>query len=217
MSIQDNIIKSVSRDQSEILGSIIKLYCPSGFDLDPTYSTVVFYKNGVPKPTFRFDLTPQSDDVAECDCRKLPFPDGYLGSIVFDPPFVGGSRKNGKPGIIKERFSYFPSIPKLWEFYRESLVEFYRVLSSNGVLVFKCQDSVESGKQYITHVAVMNMAVQLGLYPKDLFILIAGNRIISPNQQKQQHSRKYHSYFWVFVKQGTQSVRYPSLASLSII
>jgi len=209
MGIQDNIIKSVSSNQSEILNNIIKLYCPSGFGLDPTYSKGVFYKSGVPEPTFRFDLHPLSNDVAKCDCRKLPFPGGYLSSIVFDPPFVGGSHKDGKPGVIKERFSYFPSIPVLWKFYDESLYEFYRVLGEGGILVFKCQDSVESSRQYITHVAVMNMAISLGFYPKDLFILTSNSRIISPNQQKQQHARKYHSYFWVFEKMVRSVVKYP--------
>jgi len=211
MGIQESIIKTVSGDQSEILQNIIKLYCVDGFDLDPTYSTGVFYKNGVPRPKYVSDLSPRSDDVMPCDCRELVFPDGFLRSICFDPPFVGGSRKDGKPGVIKERFSYFPTIPKLWEFYRESIVEFHRVLSVEGILVFKCQDSVESGKQYITHVEVMNMATNSGFYPLDLFVLVTSNRIISPNQVNQQHARKYHSYFWVFQKSGKVLVHYPSL------
>jgi len=211
MTPKNGIISTVSDNQSVILSSISKLYCPNGFDLDPTYSKGVFYKNGVPEPKYKSDLTPQQDDVMPCDCRELPFPDNFLGSIVFDPPFVGGSRKYGKPGIIKTRFSYFPTIPKLWQFYTESLTEFYRILQPDGFLIFKCQDSVESAKQYITHVEVMNTAYKQGFYPEDLFILIANNRLISPNQWKQQHARKYHSYFWVFKKIGKPIVHYLSL------
>lgn len=44
----------------------------------------------------------------------------------------------------------------------------------------------------------MNMAVSAGLYPKDLFILLAKNRIIGYNHAKQKHARKFHSYYWVF-------------------
>lgn len=199
MGVNDTMIKSVSESQSEILRSIITLYCPGGFGLDPTYSSGVFYKD-IPKPMYRFDLHPVSDDVAECDCRRLPFPDSYLNSIVFDPPFIGASIRDGKTGIIKDRFSYFRNIPELWSFYRESLVEFYRILCQDGFLVFKCQDSVESRKQYFSHLAVANMAMGIGYYPKDLFILVAKTRIVSPSQLAQQHSRKYHSYFWVFQK-----------------
>lgn len=205
---QTDIIKSVYDNQQDILNAIKLLYCTDGFDCDPTFSKGVFYK-GTEEPKYKLDLAPQRDDVWQCDCRKLPFPNEYLGSVVFDPPFIGASKKDGKPGIIKERFSYFSSIPVLWNFYNESLSEFYRVLALDGVLVFKCQDSIESGKQYISHVAVMNMALHLGFYAEDLFILTAQNRLISPSQWNQQHARKYHSYFWVFRKSSKRMVEYP--------
>ena len=44
----------------------------------------------------------------------------------------------------------------------------------------------------------MNKAVEYGFYPKDLFILLEKNRL--NDGRKQQHSRKYHSYFWVLKK-----------------
>ncbi len=99
-----------------------------------------------------------------------------------------------------------------WGFYGESLSEFWRVLRSGGILVFKCQDSVESAKQYISHVAVMNMAVKQGFYPVDLFILVADNRIIGSTHHNQQHARKYHSYFWVFERATRNVVTYPGVA-----
>ena len=46
-------------------------------------------------------------------------------------------------------------------------------------------------------------SVILGSYPsdyKDLFILLAKNRLICVTHHKQQHDRKFHSYFWVFLK-----------------
>ena len=45
------------------------------------------------------------------------------------------------------------------------------------------------------------MALNFGYYPKDKFILLAKNRIMSPNMKNQQHARKFHSYFLVFIKQ----------------
>lgn len=51
------LMKSISYSQDEILKWIIRLYCPDGFDLDPTYSKGVFYKN-VPEPQLKFDLNP---------------------------------------------------------------------------------------------------------------------------------------------------------------
>ena len=38
-------------------------------------------------------------------------------------------------------------------------------------------------------------------YPKDLFILLAKNRLVADWQPKnQKNARKFHSYFWVFQK-----------------
>lgn len=193
------IIKSVSESQGEILNNIIALYCPEGFEVDPTYSKGNFY-NDVPEPKYKLDLSPQGEGVKEADSRQLPFSASSVGSIIFDPPFVGGSRKDGKPGIIKERFGYYKNVPILWHFYRDSLNEFHRILKPEGILVFKCQDTIENSRQYLSHIEIINYAYSIGFYPLDLFILVAKNRLMSPNQAIQQHARKYHSYFIVFKK-----------------
>ena len=201
------IISSISYDQEEIIQNIISLYCLCGIELDPTYSKGNFYKN-IRQPKFKYDLYPQIEGVRKADCRNLSFKDSSIGSIMFDPPFVGGSRKDGKPGIIKSRFGYYKNIQtEMWEMYRGALVEFYRILKQDGVLIFKCQDTIESAKQYLSHVEIINVALRIGFYPKDLFVLLAKSRLTSPSQRKQQHARKFHSYFLVFLKQESK-VRY---------
>ena len=83
------------------------------------------------------------------------------------------------------------------------LTEAYRVLKPDGILIFKCQDKVSSGKQYMSHVYIMNEAVRIGFYPKDLFVLLAKSRLVADWQkQKQAHARKWHAYFLVFQKSG---------------
>ena len=142
--------------------------------------------------------------MIQSDCQNLPLADASILSLMFDPPFVGGSRKNGKPGIIKTRFSYYKNIPTLWNMYKNAIKEFYRILKPKGILVFKCQDTVESGKQFFSEYKIISMALKTGFYPKDKFILLAKHRLISPSQKNQQHARKYHSYFLVFIKQKTK-------------
>ena len=193
------MIETCSESQSEIINNIIKLYCPRGIDLDPTFSIGNFYKH-VPEPKLKYDLKAQAKGVTECDCRHLPLADCSQQTIMFDPPFVCGSRAEGKPGIIKERFGYYKNVPELLRFYEESIDEFYRLLAPEGILIFKCQDTIESGKQYLSHVSIINYASKVGFYPLDLYILIARNVLISPNMQNQQHARKTHSYFLVFKK-----------------
>lgn len=202
-----NIIKSISYSQEEILNWIIQLYCPDGFDLDPTYSKGVFYKN-IPEPRLKFDLNPQIAGVQQANCTNLPIETESLGSIVFDPPFVAAMPKIKATGIITTRFGYYSNIQtELWSMYHQALREFYRILKFNGILIFKCQDTIDSSKQYLSHVEIINAAVKLGFYPKDLFILLAKSRLMSPNMRVQQHARKFHSYFLVFIKKES-SVKY---------
>ena len=110
----ENVIRSISYSQHEILRWIIDLYCRNGFDLDPTYSTGVFYKdNRVPEPRSKIDINPCAKDVIQADCRDLPLDSSSVSSIIFDPPFIGGSKRFGKPGIIKKRFGYYKTVPIL--------------------------------------------------------------------------------------------------------
>ncbi len=195
------IIKTISYDQEEIIKSIMKLYCPQGFDLDPTYSKGNFYKN-ILQPKFKYDLNPQSHDVKQANCIDLPFGNYSLNSIMFDPPFIAGIQNKSNTGIIINRFGSFKNISKeLWQMYHKALDEFKRILKINGILVFKCQDSVDSGKQCLSHVEIINYALKIGFYPKDLFVLLAKNRLIGKHHHKQQHARKFHSYFIVFINQ----------------
>ena len=206
MTRGDRIIKSVSNNQEQIIRWIKKLYCPDGIDLDPTYSKGVFYKN-MELPRLRFDLNPQVEGVRQADCIDLPLENGSVQTIMFDPPMIGGSIGNGKTGIIKERFGIYKNIPVLWSMYSKALKEFYRILKDKGVLIFKCQDTIESSKQYLSEYKIIKEALNLGFYPKDKFILTARSRLVSPSQRKQQHSRKFHCYFLVFIKE-TPKVSY---------
>lgn len=200
---QKDIIKSTSYDQIEIIRNIITLYCPDGIELDPTFSKGNFYKK-IPKPKYCYDLRPQVDGVVQSDCRHLPHKNTSIKSIMFDPPFVGGKDRKGKgyvSGIIRKRFGFYTNVQhNLWDMYHDALKEFYRILKPNGVLIFKCQDTVDSGKQCLSHIEIINYAYLLGFYPKDIFILLAKNRLIGRHHHKQKHCRKYHSYFLVFIK-----------------
>ena len=201
------MIKSISYDQSEIIRWILQLHVPTGkIDCDPTYSIGNFYKNtGVDEPTYKFDIVPQVDGVEYGDSRNLPLGNASINCLMFDPPFLAttGKSLNQDDGhnIINKRFGVYPSEQELHQFYIDSLKEAYRILKDKGVLIFKCQDKISSGKQYMSHCFVYNEAVKIGFYPKDLFILLAKNRLVADWQLKnQKNSRKFHSYFWVFEK-----------------
>lgn len=199
------IIKSISYSQEEIIKNIIKLYVPSGeIDVDPTYSLGIFYKNtGIKTPKYIFDIEPSSPECLYGDSRNLPLEDCSVSSVMFDPPFLattGKSLSGDNGNKINKRFGVYRSEKELHQMYYDSMKEMYRILNENGILIFKCQDKISSGKQYLSHVFIINKAIEIGFYPKDIFILLAKNRIIAKWQRNQKHSRKYHCYFLVFEK-----------------
>lgn len=201
------MIKSISYDQSEIIRGILKLHVKNGkIDCDATYSKGNFYKNtGIDEPIYKFDINPQTKDTIKADARNLPLADNSLNCIIFDPPFLATTGKsleeNQKNNYINKRFGVYPSEQELHQFYIDAMREFHRILKNDGILIFKCQDKISSGKQYLSHVFIINEAVKLGFYSKDIFVLLAKSRLVADWQAKnQKNARKYHSYFLVFQK-----------------
>lgn len=199
------LIKSISYCQTEIISNILKLHCETNIELDPTYSKGCFYKNGINEPIYKFDLYPQCENVLQSNSDNLPINDKSISTMIFDPPFLATSGKslllNNKNNKINKRFGVYPNEKSLYDFYYKSMVEFYRILIYNGILIFKCQDKVSSGKQYWMHIDIINYACSIGFKLIDIFILLSKNRITANWQIKnQKNARKYHCYFLVFKK-----------------
>jgi hypothetical protein len=205
-------VRSVYNSNYEVIKNIMSLYNIEQFDLDCTYSKGLFWKN-LPQPKIKSDLIPAYDDVIEANSEYLPFEDNAMKSVMYDPPFVisGKSYKENKEGssVIAKRFEGYTTYEKLTSNYYKTLVELYRVCDNGGIVVMKSQDTVSGGKNHFTHVMVMNMAMKIGFYPRDLFILVAKMRINSfgGKWNKQEHARKHHCYYWVFEK-TTPKVKY---------
>ena len=208
----NDIIKTIGYNQHDMINDIIKLHVPSGrIDADVTFSKGVFYKNGkVKEPRYKYDINPVVPGVIKANAKDLPLDDNSLSTIMFDPPFLATKGKSLKidneSNKINKRFTVYPTEKELHQFYIDALREFYRILKSGGILIFKCQDKVSSGKQYFSHNFIINEAERIGYYTRDLFILLAKNRIVANWQLKnQKNARKYHSYFIVFEKSSRRA------------
>lgn len=205
-------VRSVYNSNYEVILNIMQLYKIPKFDLDCTYSKGLFWKD-LPEPRIKSDLVPVKPDVIEANSEHLPFDDCSMRSIMYDPPFVisGKMYKENKEGssVIAKRFEGYTNYENLTNNYFNTLQELYRICEYGGYVVMKCQDTVSGGKNHFTHAMVMSMAMKVGFYPRDLFILLAKMRINSfgGKWSKQEHARKYHSYFWVFEK-TTPKVKY---------
>lgn len=208
------MIKSISYNQEEIINNILDLHTNSKIiDADITYSKGQFYKNKiVAEPKLKYDIYPQSNEVVCADSRNLPLKSESLSVIMFDPPFLATTGKsltsNDNNNYINKRFGVYPNEQELHQFYIDTLKETYRVLKLNGILIFKCQDKISSGKQYLSHVFIINEAEKIGYYCKDIFILLSKSRLVADWQLKnQKNARKFHSYFLVLQK-NNKKIKY---------
>lgn len=198
-----SIVKSVYEDQSDILKAIIKLHCPDGFECDVTYGNGQFYKD-IKQPSLKFDIDPQQSGVVGACSTSIPIKDGFLSSLVFDPPFLTyvrqGRQGNGNM-IMSNRFSGYWRYDELADHYIKTIKEASRVLKKNGVMVIKCQDIIHNHNMHCTHANTIGWAEEVGFRLLDLFVLPAKHRLPSPNRAgTQKHARIFHSYFLVFKK-----------------
>lgn len=192
-------VKTTYTDETALISNILGLYNNrEGVDLDPCYSKGRFWK-GLPQPRLKFDFKPQTKDTVQADVRNLPLEGSTINSIMFDPPFVIGIGKS-TGGIMRNRFSGFRDLNELMEMYTSSLYEFFRIMNKKGLLIFKCQDTVTSGKQFATHIFIVNTAVNIGYMLEDIFILVKDRAMIDPKWNGQKHARKTHCYYLVLRK-----------------
>ena len=143
-----------------------------------------------------------SDLQTGIDCRHLPYPDGFLDMLFFDPPFAGtgGDGRTGKKISGNPTVSGYGNLSLgsrstkvIIKLYEEGLAEAHRVLKKGGYAVAKVCDQVESGKNQWLHTIIMATP---GYVCEDLFILVSrGQPMMRHSYQK--HGRKNCSYFIV--------------------
>jgi hypothetical protein len=82
----NQLVLSATLDGNDaIFPKILELYVrPSNVVADITYGKGVFWRN-VPPGAYRLKATDIQDGV---DCRKLPYKNGELDCVVFDPPYM---------------------------------------------------------------------------------------------------------------------------------
>lgn len=196
---QKFVIKSVSRNQTEILSNILQLYVKTPtFDCDLTYSIGNFYLQ-LPKPQLRFDKYPQVKGIKSLD-EVSEIKDNSLHSIVIDLPFLVKSEKDATRSMIARRFNSFLTLEELYNTNEEMIALSYKLLKKGGYLIMKTMDFTFASKQVWVANFVQNKAIEIGFALEDIFILIASQRLLQTKGVIQHHARKFHSYFFVFKK-----------------
>lgn len=195
---------------ADLIAAVSQLYIKDDdIVADVTYGQGVFWKK---TDTKRFNLLASDlhmpilagDGCFRADFRKLPFADGSVDVVVFDPPYVHNA--GDKRVIADKHYKNAQTTEGLYnsdimELYRQGMTEAFRVISSDGGQIWvKCKDEVEANVQRWSHIAIYNIALTLGLCPRDLFVLMP-HATIAPNRwDRQWHARKNHSFLWVFTR-----------------
>lgn len=208
-----NVIVSTHIGHNEdVFPSILDLHVPPGAVVaDVTWGKGVFWKK-VPKDRY---VVHASDLQTGTDCRALPYVDGSHDCVVLDPPYMEGLYRRSKDNLagagnyaaFRQHYSNGKTTkagPKyhaaVLDLYFRAAREAHRVLRDRGVFIVKCQDEVSANQQHLTHVELINEFESLGFYTKDLFVVVRRNRPAMSRVLHQEHARKNHSYFIVFVK-----------------
>jgi hypothetical protein len=176
---------------SGLIKDVSELYFQEGDRIaDVTWGKGVFWKE-VDKS--KFEIV-GSDIKTGTDFRELPYEDNSFSHSVIDPPYARIENLKGmKDCYNTTRYTKHEDIIKL---YQDGIKELTRVTKSGGFILCKCQDEIYGCKQQWSHIEIYNIAIELGLYPKDLFILVNDKK--PKANYKQQHARKVHSYLWIF-------------------
>jgi hypothetical protein len=203
----DLVFSASMEGNDRIFPQILQLYVkPKSVVADVTYGKGAFWRL-VPSGDYQLKATDLQDGI---DCRNLPYEDGEIECVVFDPPYMhspGGSahtvhtqfedhyRNNATGNLTTSKYH-----EAVLELYRDGGREAHRVLRDRGVFIVKCQDEVCANQQRFTHVEIMAAYEEMGFVAEDLFVVVRKNRPGVSRVVQQVHARKNHSYFLVFWK-----------------
>lgn len=211
IATNDLVLSAHQATNDVVFPLILSLYVTPGSTVaDITYGKGVFWSR-VPNATYHLLATDLEQGV---DCRHLPYADGSINCVVFDPPYMhtpGGSahvehqnyedyyKNNETPDGLTEK--YHEAVLQL---YTQTRAEAHRILGKDGIFIVKCGDEVCANQQRLTHVEIINDYAANGFVVEDLFIVVRMNKPGVSRILQQVHARKNHSYFLVFRKGTTR-------------
>lgn len=201
----DLVLSAYKGTNDDVFPFVLSLYVEIGkIVADVTYGKGVFWRN-VPKDAYELRATDLADGI---DCRKLPYDDGSVDCVVFDPPYM--HTPGGTAHVNHQNYEgyYRNNQAASGKKYHEAVLDLYfsaareawRVLRDGGVYIVKCQDEVCANQQRLTHVEIITELAQYGFIAEDLFVVVRNGKPGVSRLLCQNHARKNHSYFLVFIK-----------------
>jgi len=190
-----------------LLENVERLYFKKGDHIaDVTYGKGVFWKK-LKKSDYHCywsDIVTHESypHVENIDFRKLPYENDCMDVVIFDPPYhhTGNNQRQNEKDYQSIRTTPNHSHAMILDLYKAGMKEALRVLKPGGLLLVKCADEIESGKQRRLHIEVWLYArLGLGFLDQDGLQL---TQVRNPHRhhQRQLHAHNNLSHLWVFRK-----------------
>jgi hypothetical protein len=190
--LEQKVLTATIGTNADLFPKILSLYVPKGSVIaDVTSGKGVFWQN-VDASKYVLKATDLMDGI---DFRSLPYEDASIDALVLDPPFMHDGKTVHEALNKNYRNNHQPttSHASVIRLYAGGILEAARVLKKKGVIIVKCQDETESGRQRLSHVELIQVLEIFGFEIVDQFVLVQ-DKLPLMRHEYQKSARKNHSY-----------------------
>jgi len=192
-------------NDAELLEVMLNFYPkrPPQRVLDATVNAGRFWRSSQ-RPVIGMDAEFRHRPAIVGDNAQMPLRDGIMDVVVYDPPHIPNQGKD-RSKDFNTRFGLTLKSPKengysFAHLYPPFVVEAYRVLTPQGLLICKITDYVHGHRFQWAHVDLIQAATAAGFSPCDCIVKVRKGPIIDPRWKTAHHARRHHCYWLVFRK-----------------
>ena len=203
------ILSTITGNSSDVMAAILRLYLPHNkakkhLITDLTYGRGVFWRkvDRLFYTVYGSDIERKTNVDLLCDAQQAPYRGNFFDCTVIDPPFGNGSTTTRKDSLESPYgLSTLKTVKDILAWYNNVLGESKRITADGGIVVVKCQNMVDSGKQVPVKYFIFNFAMDMGFdFIDEIDLLRSGLPQVRHPGRRQLHSRKNRSSFLVFGK-----------------
>jgi hypothetical protein len=190
-------------EDAELLEKLLRFYPrrPPRRILDATVNGGRFWRSSR-RSVIGLDVDPRHRPSVVADHGRMPFVGGSFDVVVYDPPHIPNQGRDRSKDFNK-RFGLGARSPKEHGYtfahtYPPFLVEAWRVLRSEGLLLCKITDYIHNHRYVWAHVDLIEAARRVGFIACDCIVKVRRGPIVDPKWQVAHHTRRQHCFWLVF-------------------
>lgn len=171
--------------------------------LDATVNGGRFWR-GSSRPVIGLDIDRKHRPAICADHAAMPFSAGTFDVVVYDPPHIPNQGRD-KAKDFNVRFGLGTRSPKEHGYtfahtYPAFMIEAWRVLAKDGLLLCKIADYIHNHRYQWAHIDLIRAGQEVGFTACDCIIKVRKGPIIDPKWKVAHHTRRQHCYWIVFRK-----------------